>query len=81
MGVVMSKKPYSLFKSKKGEREYLEAYEKTLALWPVPYEEADVKLQQRRRAGRPKNKGTPEVSDLTVPRDRPHPHSRRFDAA
>ncbi len=39
----MSKKPYSLFKSEKGEREYLEAYEKTLALWPVPYMEADVK--------------------------------------
>jgi pimeloyl-ACP methyl ester carboxylesterase len=38
----MSKKPFSLFKSKKGESEYLEAYEKTLALWPVPYEEVDV---------------------------------------
>jgi pimeloyl-ACP methyl ester carboxylesterase len=41
-GAIVGGKAFSLFKSEKGEREYLEAYEKALASWPVPYEEADV---------------------------------------
>ncbi|MCW3070849.1 MAG: peptidase family [Bacteroidetes bacterium] len=33
----------SLFKTKEGEKRYLEAYSKSLALWPVKYSEVDLK--------------------------------------
>jgi pimeloyl-ACP methyl ester carboxylesterase len=33
----------SLFKTKEGENRYLEAYAKALTLWPVKYEEVDLK--------------------------------------
>jgi pimeloyl-ACP methyl ester carboxylesterase len=32
----------SVFKTKEGEKLYLEAYEKTMTLWPVKYEEVDL---------------------------------------
>ncbi|SRR6266487_2451517 len=33
----------SPFKSKKGEAEYMAAYEETMRLWPVPYESMDIR--------------------------------------
>jgi pimeloyl-ACP methyl ester carboxylesterase len=36
-------KNFSIFKTRKKEQTYLKAYNKTLALWPVPYEEVDIK--------------------------------------
>lgn len=35
-----SKSP--VFKTAAGEARYLEAYERTLSLWPMPFEERDV---------------------------------------
>lgn len=37
----MSKLP-SAFKSPKGETEYMAAYEASMKLWPVPYEQMDI---------------------------------------
>ena len=34
--------PSSPFRTKKGEARYLAAYEKSMSLWPVPYEPIDV---------------------------------------
>ncbi len=32
----------SAFKSRKGEAEYMAAYDATMRLWPVPYEARDI---------------------------------------
>lgn len=36
------KSNHALFKSKKEEQKYIQAYNKSLSLWPVPFEEKDI---------------------------------------
>ena len=42
LGCSTSKPNNSLFKDKKNEQKYIAAYNKTMKLWPVPYEEKDI---------------------------------------